>query len=632
MINREGIASPAGDDLIGLLLDRVSAAVALFDRDMCYVACNDRWIADYKLGDTDIIGRSHYELFPQIKNEWRELHKRALAGESFAKDVDKYIHSNGTVSWIRWDLAPWHDADGGVKGVILLTEDLTDQIEEDLRSRILTEEMSLFIDIAEDMALCMLDDDGRITMWKSGAERMFGWTEAEAVGQSFECMFDAADRGRGLPLRQLKVARDIGSFRDRCWRIRKDGSRFLGEITISYIEGDKLLPSGFGHVVRDVTGEDLHARSLEASTVLLRSILDTVPDAMIVIDDRGIILSFSTTAEDLFGYKREEIIGQNVSVLMPSPDRELHDEYLARYHETGKPHVIGGRRRVLGLRKDGTVFPHTLRVGEATGGGQRMYAGFLHDLTETEAAEARLQELERELTHIARISEMGTLATAMAHELNQPLMAIGNMVQASSELIRGGGDQEVLNLVAGALEDAGHEAMRAGAIVKRLRSFVSRGELDRTIEDPGGLVRDACELVAADAKLRNIQIMIAIAEEAEAILVDRVQVQQVLLNLVRNATQAIVKDGTIAIDVRPDAGRMLFKVADSGPGVPAERISRLFEPFSTTKPEGMGMGLSICQTIVEAHGGKLWYEGDPDGGAAFLFTMPKLKEDEADAN
>jgi two-component system sensor kinase FixL len=372
-----------------------------------------------------------------------------------------------------------------------------------------------------------------------------------------------------------------------------------------------------------VTIEDTQSRSLEASTVLLRSILETVPDAMVVIDEYGTILSFSNAAEKLFGYPRVEVVGENVSMLMPSPDRELHDGYIARYRQTGQPRIIGGHRRVLGLRKDGTTFPHTLRVAEALGGGRRMFTGFIHDLSEMEKAEARLDELQRELAHIARLSEMGTLASTIAHELNQPLMAVGNIVQTSAELIKSG-DKEALERASLALEEAGREALRAGAIVKRLRSFVSRGELDRTFEQPGDLAREAVELAATGAKHRQIFCTVRKAEDLENILVDRIQIQQVIVNIVRNAIDAIGSKGAIEVAVVEEGNLVRFSIRDTGPGVSENRVARLFDPFSTTKPDGMGLGLTICRNIVEAHGGRLWYESAPDGGAIFNFELPKL--------
>lgn len=628
MADSDWIEGPRADELIGLLLERVSAAIALFDRQMRYIACNRRWITDYKLDRDDLIGRSHSEIFPEIGEKWKILHARALSGEKLSHDLDRFQRADGTTAWVRWSIAPWRNQSGDIEGVLMVFEVLTPQMEKELRARILSEELSLFVDIAENFALCMLDNEGRVTIWNSGTQRLCGWHEAEAIGRNFEFMFSPDDRQRGLPAKQLEMARRDGVHRERCWLLRKDRTRFRADITVSRVDGDEELPPGFGHIIRDVTAEESQARSLEASTVLLQSILEIVPDAMIVIDEKGIVLSFSRTAEELFGYDADEVVGQNVSLLMPSPDRERHDEYIARYLETGIPHIIDNRRRVMGRRKDGSLFPHELRVGEAMGGGRRVFAGFVHDLTQKEDAQSRMQELQRELTHIARVSEMGTLATSIAHELNQPLMAITNLVQASAQIMAEA-DPQAMATVRNALDDAAREALRAGQIVRRLRRFLSRGDLEKTLENPAALAGDACELASADTAERNIACAIEVPESLPDILVDRIQIQQVIVNLIRNAIEAVDSSGKVEIAAELEGDELLFSVTDDGPGIAEEKRGRLFEPFSSTKPDGMGLGLAICRTIIEAHGGRLWYEDGAKGGAVFRFTIP-LKDGETD--
>lgn len=617
--------------LVGPMIDQIPAAVALFDRDLTCVLCNARWKELLRL-PPDIQPPFSSRFVTSCKRgPWRQALQRALAGETLSREFERLERANGSVDWVRWSVSPWKDTKGRVRGALMVCEDVTAEMEQSLRSKVLKEELSLFIDIAEDFALCMLDDEGRIAIWNPGAERLCGWQEAEVQGQPFDILFDPAERERGLPEAQLRLARRNGSFRDRCWRTRKNGTRFLAEVTITRIKGDDILPSGFGQILRDITHEETRARSLEASTVLLRSILDTVPDALVVIDVAGTILLFSKAAEEMFGYSAPEVVGRNVSMLMPSPDREEHDKHLHRYSERGEGRVIGLKRRVHGLRKDGSIFPHSLMIGEAFGGGERMFAGYIQDLTHKERTEARLQELQRELAHIGRVSEMGTLATAIAHELNQPLMAIGNIVQTSAELLRQG-EADSTEKVADALEQAGREALRAGEIVKRLRVFMTRGDIDRTLEDPGALARDACALATAGSRYRNIAWSLSVEPGLEPMLVDRVQIQQVLHNLVHNAMEAVDRDGWVKVGIAQDGAATRFSVTDSGPGVPPERVARLFEPFSTTKRDGMGMGLSICRTIVEAHGGRIWYDPDGAAGAAFVFTVPAFREEDEHAD
>ena len=625
----ENMGSAPQDDLIALILDRVPTAIALFDRDMRYLACNDRWISDFSLPDENIIGRSHFELMPETRESWRGLLQRALAGETLGQELDRFEREDGTIDWMRWSISPWPNCDGAVQGILWVSDRLTPQIQDELRTRVLSEELNLLIDTATDFAICMLDEDGRVTIWNDGAERLFGWTEAEVRGKTIELTFDSAGAESGRPWNNLRRAKMDGVARDRYWRVRRDGSRFMADVTVSHIEADGVLPGGFGYVVRDVTEQITQSRRVEASAVLLNSILQTVPDPMIVIDDQGLIQSFSATAQRLFGYTSEEVLGRNVSMLMPPPDCDRHDEYLRRYRETGKKHIIGGNRRVFGRRKDGSVFPHTLHVGEATGGGKRVFAGFLRDLTETEMAETRLLELQRELAHIARVSEMGTLATTIAHELNQPLMAITNFVQTAADLLDRSNSSS-LAIVTEALREAGEEAIRAGEIVKRLRSFVSRGELERSLESPAQLVTDACKLVEADAKYREIDWTIVAPDSPSSVLVDRVQIQQVILNLLRNAIDAIGMIGKVEVRIILEGEMVRFEVSDNGPGVPEDRVERLFEPFSTSKKDGMGMGLAICRSIVEAHGGQLWYQRNKLGGAEFIFALPRFEESSND--
>ena len=500
---------------------------------------------------------------------------------------------------------------------------------EKARARAVTWELDLLIDSAVQYAICMLDPRGKVMIWNAGAERLFGWTGNEAVGQYHAMFFAMEDRGQGQPEEELREARQNGQSMRRGWRVRKDGSRFLAEAQLTRIDDEKGQLLGFGKVVRDVTEEQAHAEAIEARETLLRSILSTVPDAMIVIDEHGIIQSFSSAAQALFGYDEEEVIGSNVSLLMPSPDREKHDEYIERYRSTGEQQVIGKTRRVIGLRKDGSTFPHELTVGEAAGGGQRLFTGFLRDLTAREAAEEQLQQLQAELIHISRVSAVGTMAATLAHELNQPLTAIANYVQTSAVLLADPG-QSTDELVREALEEAGQEALRAGAIVQRLREFVARGDVDRTIEPVERLVGHACTLGTVGAAAKGVRFHVNVGDEPGEVLVDPVQIQQVLLNLIRNAVEAMPDRGDrrIELSVRRDGAMMRFSVTDNGGGIDPAIAGSLFEPFASSKQQGMGLGLSICRTIVEAHGGRIWVESPPDGGTAFHFTVPCVDKEE----
>lgn len=616
--------------LADLMMDQLPAPIAMFDTNLRCVRVNARWLEQPPFSAENPVGHTSEEVFTKARRHMRTYLKRAISGETFSSEPQRILTDDGREIWLRSHLSPWHDTKMNIKGAMLVCENVTAGMEQKINSKVLHEELSLYVENAEGFALFLLDDDGRITLWNQAAERLTGWSELEVLGQTTEFLLLSKDRNDGLLDRQLDAARREGFFRDRGWRVRKDGTCLRAEVTISRIEGDDLLPSGFGQILRDVTSEELQTRSLEANAVLLRSILETIPDALVVIDIDGRILMFSKAAEAMFGYAGSEVLGLDVSILMPERDREGHDTQLSHYRLTGEKRLIGKRRRLIGRRKDGTEFPHTLQLAEAFGGGRRMIAGFVHDLTAEEASAAQLEQVQRELAHIARLHEMGTLATTIAHELNQPLMAVANIVQTAADILSKG-DPPNRKVLAEALTEAGRESIRAGEILRRLRLFLSRGDLEKTLEDPCKLAEDAIYFEAAAARYRNVACKVDCQPEIQKILVDRVQIQQVILNLVKNAIQSVGANGKVTVAITAERDHLRFTVSDTGTGVPLDRVGRLFIPFSTTKTDGMGLGLPICRSIIEAHGGSIWYDPPNGGGAAFVFTLPKTLEEIEDA-
>jgi two-component system sensor kinase FixL len=369
-------------------------------------------------------------------------------------------------------------------------------------------------------------------------------------------------------------------------------------------------------------------RRLELQQAHLQSVLDTVPDATVVIRPDGTMTSFNTAAVRQFGYQPDEVIGRNVSMLMPSPYREQHDGYLHRYLSTGERRIIGTDRVVVGRRKDGSTFPMNLAVGETRSGNEVHFTGFIRDLTERQEAAARLESAQGELARLSRLNELGEMASTLAHELNQPLSAIANYVQGSAKIAANLSGEQAKMLTT-ALQETAKQALRAGDIIRHLREFVTRGDTERESHDVKKLIEEAGALALIGSRERGIRTEFIFETENDQVMVDRIQIQQVLTNLMRNAMEAMKDTPVRQLTVRTVAdgrSKLVVEVSDTGPGISEEVASRLFQPFVTTKAGGMGIGLSISRRIVQSHGGDLTVRKNETGGATFSFSLPILSE------
>ena len=480
------------------------------------------------------------------------------------------------------------------------------------------------VDTAVD-AIVVIDRTGTIRSVNHATEGLFGYAAEELIGCNVKRLMPEPYAGQHgtylanyLHTGNKKI---IGIGREVVGQ-RKDASVFPMDLSVGEArDGDEPV---FVGIIRDITDRKAAEFAQRESELRLRSIIDTVPDAIVVIDAQGTIQSFSPAAERLFGYDSAEVIGRNVNILMPTPNREAHDGYLGRYLRTGERRIIGIGRVVVGQRKGGEPFPMELQVGEFAFMGSRFFTGFVRDLTERQKAERRIQDLQAELLHASRLSVMGQMASTMAHELNQPLTAVTNYLEAGRQLLAtGAGSPERLGEI---MEKAVAQAQRAGEVIRQLRQFVSKGETEHRIESLNQLVEEALALALLGARQRGVRTSLELDHALPLVLVDHVQIQQVVLNLVRNAIEAMeemeLRELVVATRTVLDQEMAEVIVTDSGPGIAPELADRLFQPFVTTKKTGMGLGLSICREIVEAHHGRLTTTPGSPRGTVFRMTLP----------
>ena len=354
------------------------------------------------------------------------------------------------------------------------------------------------------------------------------------------------------------------------------------------------------------------------------AILDTAVDGIIIITESGRIETFNQAASELFGYAAEEVIGRSVSMLMTGGDAGNHDNYLKNYLKTGKASIIGVGRELVGLTASGERVPIYLAVSDIQISGRRRFAGIVRNLTEQQAAREALASQREKLAHVGRLSTMGEMTASIAHEINQPLTAISMYAQASLKLLElEGGTEKVKE----ALEKLNTQSLRAGAVIERIQRFARAQESSKELVDLNDLVTDLLKLADSDARMHDIELVLELSPELPQIFADPVQIQQVILNLIRNGIDAMNEIGCrngrcIELQTRIQGGDVQLEVRDQGPGVAEDQSDLVFTPFHTTKKEGMGMGLSICRSIISEHGGELHFKNNDQAGACFYFSLP----------
>ncbi len=350
------------------------------------------------------------------------------------------------------------------------------------------------------------------------------------------------------------------------------------------------------------------------------ALFDAAVDGICVIDEAGQIVEINSAAEQLFGYSADELRGGNVSRLMPEPDRRRHNDYIQNFINSGEARIIGKGREVLGMRRDGSTFPLHLSVGQTA---QHRFVGIMRDLTNQKQVEEEIRQVRDRLAHVGRFSVMGEMAAGLAHEINQPLSAIATYAQAAERMMQ---DTTVSDDLKGICEKIERQAQRAGQVVKNLRGFVTKREVRKDVLKLSAVVAEIKTLIDADARAERLVVDLIEDENLPPVLGDGVQLQQVVVNLTRNAVDAMKgglrKDQGIEIRIFSDDAQVHLSVTDYGHGVPAQLADSIFHPFVTTKGDGLGVGLAISRTIVQAHDGVISYRANPAGGSIFGFSLP----------
>lgn len=465
--------------------------------------------------------------------------------------------------------------------------------------------LAALVESSED-AIIAKDLDGTILAWNASAERMYGYTAREMIGRNISAIIpsDRPDELKEI-LRRLAQGERMDHF--ETVRVAKDGHRVEISLTVSPIKDTSGTVVGASTIARDITLKNSRVRQLAESEERLRSIVEAAVDGIIVIDARGSIEAFNPAAERLFGYAATEVIGKNISVLMPEPHRSEHDGYMNHYLETGEQRIIGIGREVSAMRKNGSLFPVHLSVGEMMLGGQRKFTGILHDLTSRVAMEERLREQ-------AALVRLGEMAAVIAHEVKNPLAAVRGAIQVIGKRLAAGSRE------AAVVTDIIARIDTLNQLVRDLLLFARPPQPRPIAVDVMSVLSATVDLLRGDDAHAGVRV--TMAGDAPLIDADIELLKIVFLNLFINSAQAMKGHGDITVAVSTERGMCQVAIADTGPGIPPEIRTRLFTPFVTTKARGTGLGLSTVKRLVEAHHGEIRIESPAPGGARITVLLP----------
>jgi PAS domain S-box-containing protein len=488
-----------------------------------------------------------------------------------------------------------------------------------------TDAFHLLVEAVQDYAIFMLDPAGLVASWNRGAERIKGYKAQDIIGKHFSCFFTPEDQAAGKPGQVLATALSAGRYEGEGLRVRQDGSRFWAHVTLTPLADGAGGHRGFAKVTRDIT------ERRQADEPLVHSILNSAVDAVISIDEAGVIETANPATERIFGYLRGELLGRNVRMLMPEPDRSQHDAYIGSYLKTGQAKIIGAGREVTGRRKDGSSVSLHLSVGEfrLRGDGSRHFTGILRDISEA-------RKIAHQLQQIQKLDAIGQLTGGIAHDFNNMLtVVIGNLEFVLEEI-----DPQSKGGVA--LTRALNGALHGADLTRRLLAVAREQPLEPKVFAVNDMLPDVVAVLKHTLGA-SITINVVADPHLWSAYADPSQVQDAVLNLAINARDAMPGSGVLTIEtgnatlgedyarenleVKP-GDYVMLAVTDSGTGIPPEILKRVLEPFFTTKPagKGTGLGLSMVHGFAKQSGGHLKIYSEMGHGTTIKLYLPRASD------
>jgi len=570
-------------------------------------------------GIRDAKGRRVREIIPHLEEHWFDFFGQiALTGEP-ARVQNRVAELR---SW--YDVYAFRVGNMEERKVAVLFSDITERkmAEEALRAS--EERFRQMVENISGYVIFMLDLDGRVITWNAGAERMKGYSSQEILGRHFSVFYESHDVERCKPQRGLEHAAVTGRSEDTGWRVRKDGSRFWANVIITALRDKAGNLQGFAKITQDMTEPKQAEEALRASEERFRSYFELGLIGVAMTSPTKGILEINDELCRILGYQRDELLKANWAELTHPDDL---DADVAQFNRVLAGEMDGFIMDKRWIQKDGRLIDTVMSAKclRRADGSVDYFVGLVLDITERKRAEHELHVAQAQLAHIARVSSMGELAASIAHEVNQPLAAIVMNGDASLRWLNQ--TPPNVNEARAAIKQTVSEGHRASEVISRIRALIKKGPRQVTAVSLNRLIEEVLVLTRQQASEQGIKVRIELAAELPPVSGDPIQLQQVLVNLILNAIEATsaARNGPQEVFLssqRKGSNEVVIAIQDSGGGIDPRHMDQLFQPFFTTKATGMGMGLAIGRSIIEAHGGRLWANSNERKGATFKFSLP----------
>jgi PAS domain S-box-containing protein len=603
------------EEHLRLVVDHSPAGIAMLDRDMMYLVASPRWMKDYGLGDRSVVGRSHYEVFPEISDQWKEIHRRCLAGAVERNEEDSFPRADGTLDWVRWEIRPWHDRRAKIGGIIIFSELITERKRAEERFQATFEQAAV--------GIAHVAPDGRWLLVNQRLCDILGYTKEELLAKTLQDLTHPDDLQTALDhIRQI-LEGTIQTYSLEKRFFKKDQSIVWISLTRSLVRIPSGTPDYFITVIEDISRRKKAEEALKATEARLSSLSDANLIGILVADLQGQILDANAAFLKMIGYSKEEMASGKVpwAEMTPPEYRPFREQALSQLKATG---VATPWEREY-IRKDGSrVF--ALVGGSMIKGSADTCVAFVLDLSER-------KRLEEQLRQSQRMEVVGRLAGGVAHDFNNlltPIMGYSEIIL--SRLAENDPLREDL-------EEIRRSGARAAALTRQLLAFSRKQVLQPKVLDLNGLISDAAKLLRRLIG-EDVTLHLSLEPASGRVKVDPGQLEQVLMNLAVNARDAMPRGGRLTIEtanVQLDQGYaskhadvipgpyVLVAVSDTGTGMDKETMSRLFEPFFTTKEKGKGTGLGLATVhgIIKQSKGHIWVYSEPGRGTTFKVYLPE---------